>query len=92
MWGEAFAVVPPSTWPGAHERPMFYVGIFAAISFGTAAVSVTAVLVKYTGSLRASRILFERLLDQVVHATMRWHDITPQGEALEVVACNCALT
>ena len=71
---------------------MFYVGIFAAISFGTAAVSVAAVLVKYTGSLRASRILFERLLDQVVHATMRWHDITPQGEVLEVVVCYCALT
>ena len=71
---------------------MFYVGIFAAISFGTAAVSVAAVLVKYTGSLRASRILFERLLDQVVHATMRWHDITPQGEAFEVVVCNRALT
>ena len=58
---------------------MFYVGIFAAISFSVAFVFVAAVLVRFTGSLRASRVLFERLLDQVVHATMRWHDITPQG-------------
>lgn len=69
-------------WPPARDHPFFYIGIYAAISLGAAFVNITGVITQYTGALRASRTLFERLLTAVVRATMRWHDITPQGRML----------
>ena len=73
-----------TTWklPSAHENPYFYIGIYAAISLSTGIVNITGVITQYTGALRASRILFDKLLRTVVRATMRWHDTTPQGRML----------
>ncbi|TFK50258.1 P-loop containing nucleoside triphosphate hydrolase protein [Heliocybe sulcata] len=71
-----------SRWPDAQQHPMYYIGIYAAISLGTAFVDVGFVVTQLIGSLRASRLLFERLLVTVVRATMRWHDVTPQGRIL----------
>lgn len=68
-------------WPPAQERPFFYIGIYAAISLTAGIVNVSGVVTQYTGALRASRILFRRLLVTVVRATMRWHDVTPQGQS-----------
>ena len=68
--------------PSAAENPFFYIGIYAAIALGSVLVNVTGVITQYTGALRASRILFEKLLTTVVRATMRWHDVTPQGRML----------
>ena len=68
--------------PSAKEDPFFYIGVYAAISLGTALVNISGIITQYTGALRASRILFERLLKTVVRATMRWHDVTPQGRML----------
>ena len=70
------------TLPPAQEHPYFYVGIYAAIALSTGFVNIAGVMTQYTGALRASRILFERLLKTVVRATMRWHDVTPQGRML----------
>lgn len=67
-------------WPRAQERPFFYIGVYAAITLGAATVNIIAAAAQYTGALRASRVLFKRLLVTVVRATMRWHDVTPQGE------------
>jgi ABC-type multidrug transport system fused ATPase/permease subunit len=78
----------PTAWtaspnfPDAHQHPLFYVGVFAAIGFATVAVGILAAAAQYTGALRASRILFKQLLVGVVRATMRWHDVTPQGRML----------
>ena len=36
----------------------------------------------YFGALSASKRLFDDLLRSVVHATMRWFDITPTGRIL----------
>ncbi|THH23155.1 hypothetical protein EUX98_g8019 [Antrodiella citrinella] len=69
-------------WPRAQERPLFYIGIYAAITFGAGFVNIGSVITQYTGALRASRVLFEGLLKAVVRATMRWHDVTPQGRML----------
>lgn len=66
-------------WPRAQEHPLFYIGIYAAISLGAGLVNISGAVTQYTGALRASRVLFERLLASVVRATMRWHDVTPQG-------------
>ncbi|KAI0366584.1 multidrug resistance-associated ABC transporter [Pilatotrama ljubarskyi] len=68
--------------PPAQESPYFYVGIYTAITLAAGLVSIAGVVTQYTGALRASRILFERLLRSVVRATMRWHDTTPQGRIL----------
>ncbi len=73
-----------SNWPRAQDHPFFYIGIYAAISLGAPFVSITGVITQYTGALRASRILFRRLLVGVVRATMRWHDVTPQGKVIDL--------
>lgn len=59
--------------PRAQDHPLFYVGVYAAIGFATATASILSTIVQYTGALRASRLLFKRLLVGVVRATMRWH-------------------
>ncbi|OBZ77340.1 ATP-dependent bile acid permease [Grifola frondosa] len=69
-------------WPPAQDHPYFYIGIYAAIALSTGLVNITGVITQYTGALRASRTLFQRLLTAVVRATMRWHDVTPQGRML----------
>jgi ABC-type multidrug transport system fused ATPase/permease subunit len=72
--------------PDANEHPMFYIGVYAAIGLSTAAISILSSATQYTGALRASRVLFKKLLVAVVRATMRWHDVTPQG------SCACFAT
>jgi ABC-type multidrug transport system fused ATPase/permease subunit len=69
-------------WPDANEFPLFYVGVYAGIGLAVAITSIFSMIVQYTGALRASRLLFKRLLVTVVRATMRWHDTTPQGRML----------
>ncbi|GJJ10347.1 hypothetical protein Clacol_004573 [Clathrus columnatus] len=68
--------------PSATTHPLFYVGIYAAISFGSTIVYIGSVIVQYNGALRGSRIIFKDLLVAVVRATMRWHDSTPTGRIL----------
>ena len=65
--------VSAAVYPPAQEHPMVYVGIYTAISFATGFAAILAVITQYLGALRASRILFDRLLTTVVRATMRWH-------------------
>ncbi|KAI0332219.1 multidrug resistance-associated ABC transporter [Cubamyces sp. BRFM 1775] len=71
-----------STLPPVRENPYLYIGIYAAIALSSGLVNIFAIITQYTGALRASRILFERLLRTVVRATMRWFDVTPQGRIL----------
>ena len=75
-------------WPAAQEHPYFYIGVYAAITLAVAAFNVLSAVIQYTGALRASRKLFQQLLVGVVRATMRWHDVTPQGR--HSVSTNCA--
>ncbi|KAH8099895.1 multidrug resistance-associated ABC transporter [Cristinia sonorae] len=69
-------------WPRAQDHPFFYIGVYTAITLGAGFVNIGSVITQYTGALRASRVLFEKLLTAVVRATMRWHDVTPQGRML----------
>ncbi|TFK26992.1 hypothetical protein FA15DRAFT_614912 [Coprinopsis marcescibilis] len=69
-------------WPNAAEHPLFYVGIYAAIGLAIALANVLSVTAQYTAALRASRVLFRKLLVTVVRATFRFHDTTPQGRML----------
>jgi ABC-type multidrug transport system fused ATPase/permease subunit len=70
---------PAIRLPSANEHPLFYIGVYSALGLGSAFVGVLSAIVQFTGALRASRVLFKRLLVSVVRATMRWHDTTPQG-------------
>ena len=75
-------------WPRAQDHPFYYIGIYAAIGFLSAGNSVTTYVVQFTGGLKASRSLFERLLVRVTHATMRWYDVTPQGQSHRTANCS----
>ncbi|KAJ6615389.1 multidrug resistance-associated ABC transporter [Mycena sp. CBHHK59/15] len=68
--------------PSATERPLFYVGIYAALGLSGVAINLLSVALQFTGALRASRILFKKFLVTVVRATFRFHDTTPQGRML----------
>ena len=56
--------------------------IYSAIGVTSALVNVMSISAQFWGALRASRLLFRRLLFVVVHATFRFHDTTPQGRML----------
>ncbi|KAJ7715183.1 hypothetical protein B0H16DRAFT_1678542 [Mycena metata] len=71
-----------SLLPNASSRPFFYIGIYAAIAIFGIVLQLSSLALQYTGALRASRILFRRLLASVVRATFRFHDTTPQGRIL----------
>ncbi|KAJ7725290.1 hypothetical protein DFH07DRAFT_970902 [Mycena maculata] len=71
---------PDSRFPSASDRPMFYVGVYAAIGLSALVLQLFSVSLQYIGALRASRILFQKLLVTVVRATFRFHDTTPQGK------------
>lgn len=59
--------------PRAQDHPLFYVGVYALIGFATGFTSIFSIIAQFVGGLRASRLLFKRLLVGVVRATMRWH-------------------
>lgn len=68
--------------PSGQEHPLFYVAVYALIGFVVIVITLTSVTTQVLGALRASRKLFKQLLVSVVHATMRWHDVTPTGRML----------
>ncbi|KAL4077404.1 P-loop containing nucleoside triphosphate hydrolase protein [Scleroderma citrinum] len=71
-----------ATIPDARDRPLFYAVVYAIIGSLSVLLSVGSTFMQYIATFRASHSLFERLLRRVVHATMHWHDITPNGRLL----------
>ncbi|KAI0657563.1 multidrug resistance-associated ABC transporter [Cubamyces menziesii] len=70
------------TLPAVQEHPYFYIGIYSAIALIGGLVNTADIITQFVGALRASRVLFDKLLKTVVRATMRWYDVTPQGRIL----------
>ncbi|KAH7104982.1 multidrug resistance-associated ABC transporter [Auriculariales sp. MPI-PUGE-AT-0066] len=64
------------------RSPMFYVAIYAAIACSGVVLKTWRWFVLYYGSLQASRTLYERLLEQVIFAKMRFHDTINRGRLL----------
>ncbi|KAL1925489.1 uncharacterized protein VTP21DRAFT_372 [Calcarisporiella thermophila] len=60
----------------------YYLSIYALICISTISFTVIRLAVQYTGSLRASRILHERLLNAILRAPIRFYDKTPIGRIL----------
>ncbi|KAK0557581.1 hypothetical protein OC846_000369 [Tilletia horrida] len=69
--------LPP---PNVNVLP--YIGIYAAILFGSLALKIILTFLSFFGQLRASKSLFDRMLWSVVRAKARWIDTTPLGRIL----------
>ncbi|CED85003.1 Multidrug resistance-associated protein/mitoxantrone resistance protein, ABC superfamily [Phaffia rhodozyma] len=65
--------------PSANEHPLYYLGIYAAISLGFAVLVVVRGVIGFWGSYRASKTLHAQMLSSVIRATTRWFDVTPSG-------------
>ncbi|KAH8996013.1 ATP-binding cassette transporter [Lactarius akahatsu] len=74
-----------SYWSGASQgdrlprSPMFYIGIYAAVSL---ILTTVRWYILYTGSIRASTMLYKKLLETVLFANIRFHDTVSRGRLL----------
>lgn len=75
-------------WAGATLRdeapksPMWYITIYAAITGASAVIATLRWFILYEGSIRASVILYKRLLERVLFAKIRFHDTVSRGRLL----------
>ncbi|KAG9088490.1 hypothetical protein FS749_002131 [Ceratobasidium sp. UAMH 11750] len=68
--------------PSASDNVVPYLLIYVGIQGGIIAVRVLNQIPRITSTLRASRVLFERMLRSVVRSPSRFFDTTPSGRIL----------
>lgn len=68
------------TRPG--DDPLFYITVYAAITGVGLILTTLRWFVLYEGSIHASRALYERLLETVLFANIRFHDTVSRGRLL----------
>lgn len=61
---------------------MFYLGIYVALALVSSLAGTLRYLYVYIGSVRASRVLFEKLNFTILRAPIRWLDTVPVGRIL----------
>lgn len=61
---------------------MFYLGIYVALALVSSLAGTLRYLFVYIGSVRASRVLFEKLNFTILRAPIRWLDTVPVGRIL----------
>lgn len=66
----------------APRNPMWYITIYAAIAGVNVVISTLRWTILYQGSIRASVILYTGLLERVLFAKIRFHDIVSRGRLL----------
>ena len=59
LWGEAYG--QSNILPNAGDHPLFYVGVYGAIGFGTALVTVVSASAEKTGAYHAGQKLFKQV-------------------------------
>jgi len=64
------------------DNLFYYLSIYISISMAVSFIGTFVFFYIYTGSIRASRRLFQRLLFTVLRAPLRWHDTVPLGRTL----------
>ena len=64
------------------DNTAYFLGVYLGLSFATIFVGSLKYFITYLASLRASRILFEKLSYNVLRAPLRWVDTTPTGRIL----------
>jgi ABC-type multidrug transport system fused ATPase/permease subunit len=62
--------------------PMFYIVGYAAVGLLYVLVTFSRAMLVVNGSVRAGRTLFQKLLDSVTHAKLRFFDTTPIGRIM----------
>ena len=65
-----------------HDCPVFYISVYAALTGIGLVVTTVRWFILYNGSIRASRVLYERLLESVLFADIRFHDTVSRGRLL----------
>ncbi|KAH9174901.1 ATP-binding cassette transporter [Lactarius sanguifluus] len=77
-----------SYWSGASQGdrvprdPMFYIGVYAAITGVGLILTTIRWYILYTGSIHASTVLYKKLLETVLFANIRFHDTVSRGRLL----------
>ena len=67
----------------SHESPVsYYIGVYAAICLLGLVVSTLRWFILFAGSLDASRLLYERMLEKILFAKIRFHDTVSTGRLL----------
>jgi len=71
-----------TTLEGNDGSAIFYVAVYAAIS--TAGLIITTIrwIILYDGSIRASTVLYKKLIESVLFANIRFHDTVSRGRLL----------
>jgi ABC-type multidrug transport system fused ATPase/permease subunit len=64
------------------ESPSFYIAVYAGITGAGLVISTLRFFVLYNGSIRASTVLYKRLLETVLFANIRFHDTVSRGRLL----------
>ncbi|KAH0581287.1 hypothetical protein H2248_012386 [Termitomyces sp. 'cryptogamus'] len=67
---------------GNDEDPVFYIAIYAAITAAGLIIGTLRYFILYNGSIRASTVLYKRLLETVLFANIRFHDTVSRGRLL----------
>ncbi|EPQ52340.1 multidrug resistance-associated ABC transporter [Gloeophyllum trabeum ATCC 11539] len=67
---------------GDARSPVFYISVYAAVTAAGLVLTTVRWFVLYHGSVRASTILYKRLLEAVLFADIRFHDTVSRGRLL----------
>ncbi|KAH7906727.1 multidrug resistance-associated ABC transporter [Hygrophoropsis aurantiaca] len=76
------------TWSGAAleeaaaNGPVYYISVYAAVTLTGVLISTYRYFVLYNGSIHASTVLYEKLLETVLFANIRFHDTVSRGRLL----------
>ena len=65
-----------------HDSPAFYISVYAALTGIGLVITTVRWFILYNGSIRASHVLYERLLESVLFADIRFHDTVSRGRLL----------
>jgi len=71
-----------SALDGGQESPSFYVAVYASITAAGLTIGTFRWFVLYNGSIRASTVLYKRLLEAILFANIRFHDTVSRGRVL----------
>ncbi|KAF9459133.1 multidrug resistance-associated ABC transporter [Collybia nuda] len=64
------------------KGPSFYIAVYAAVTAVGLIIGTIRFFVLFKGSIRASRILYKKMLKAILFANMRFHDTVSRGRVL----------
>lgn len=65
-----------------NDSPTFYILVYAVITALGLVITTVRWFILYSGSIHASHVLYERLLESVLFADIRFHDTVSRGRLL----------